>query len=617
MYSMLKYKYKNLLYIFIISFLFFSFKWIISFYYFPEEDISIKIINDSHKDSYMYFHYIKSIANFNFQNIYNTISNEEGLMTVPYGAVIIHTIFYKIFGISSFIFLELLSIFIFLIIFYLIFRKIEFDFITAIFLSLLVFLSPLIISYFNYFEIVEFNTFTNHFYNLRFPRPLVANLFLFYFIYLLIVFNSEKSINLEILIKIAVVAALSLSSFYFFFIIEVIAFLIVFLNKIQINKSLISKKLLLILLKASFIFILFIIPFLYLLINGSDSYSERIGVIQIDLEDKKLLLNNYLNKLLRLKILCIYIFFGINFILIRKFYTKDFEIVKIFYVLFISSILAPIVFIILSSKIAYLYHFNNIIVVCTVLLFMIILFILLKHNTKLKTLYKKISIIVLMPLMLIIHNIHIYLSFDKSQNGNKIEFDRIFKILDEKKIDIDNLVLLTFDTKIMTWALLNNVKDINVVDGTFSPRTNVLTDMSIIESFKFLKLDVTEFSEFIKNKRKGYRFINEDARSIYWQRYQANSLTTYQKSNDFDREVIEHIMTSSPFYAHQFAIPNFEIKRLVNLFLDYKDQNFKLPNLIIINKKHDILKNVKIDIREYCTIHNQKFIIAYLKKNLC
>ena len=502
MYSMLKYKYKNLLYIFIISFLFFSFKWIISFYYFPEEDISIKIINDSHKDSYMYFHYIKSIANFNFQNIYNTISNEEGLMTVPYGAVIIHTIFYKIFGISSFIFLELLSIFIFLIIFYLIFRKIEFDFITAIFLSLLVFLSPLIISYFNYFEIVEFNTFTNHFYNLRFPRPLVANLFLFYFIYLLIVFNLEKSINLEILIKIAVVAALSLSSFYFFFIIEVIAFLFVFLNKIQINKSLISKKLLLILLKASFIFILFIIPFLYLLINGSDSYSERIGVIQIDLEDKKLLLNNYLNKLLRLKILCIYIFFGINFILIRKFYTKDFEIVKIFYVLFISSILAPIVFIILSSKIAYLYHFNNIIVVCTVLLFMIILFILLKHNTKLKTLYKKISIIVLMPLMLIIHNIHIYLSFDKSQNGNKIEFDRIFKILDEKKIDIDNLVLLTFDTKIMTWALLNNVKDINVVDGTFSPRTNVLTDMSIIESFKFLKLDVTEFSEFIKNTRR-------------------------------------------------------------------------------------------------------------------
>ena len=115
---MLKNKYKPTFYIFIISLFIFSLKWILSFNYFPNEDLSIKIINDSFKDSYMYFHYIKSIADFNFQNIFHSASNEDGLMSVPYGAILIHAIFYKSFGISSFIFLELLSIFLFLTIFF-------------------------------------------------------------------------------------------------------------------------------------------------------------------------------------------------------------------------------------------------------------------------------------------------------------------------------------------------------------------------------------------------------------------------------------------------------------------------------------------------------------------
>ena len=80
---------------------------------------------------------------------------------------------------------------------------------------------------------------------------------------------------------------------------------------------------------------------------------------------------------------------------------------------------------------------------------------------------------------------------------------------------------------------------------------------------------------------------------------------------------MEHLMKSSPFYAHQFAIPNYEIKRLTEMFLNYKDQNFKKPNLIIINKDHDILKNSQIDMNKYCIVHNQKFLSAYLKKDLC
>ena len=48
-----------------------------------------------------------------------------------------------------------------------------------------------------------------------------------------------------------------------------------------------------------------------------------------------------------------------------------------------------------------------------------------------------------------------------------------------------------------------------------------------------------------------------------------------------------------------------KIKRLTEMFLNYKDQNFKKPNLIIINKDHDILKNSQIDMNKYCIVHNQ------------
>ena len=53
----------------------------------PNEDLSIKIINDSYKDSHMYFHYIKSIADFNFQNTFHSLSNNEGLMSVEKASV--------------------------------------------------------------------------------------------------------------------------------------------------------------------------------------------------------------------------------------------------------------------------------------------------------------------------------------------------------------------------------------------------------------------------------------------------------------------------------------------------------------------------------------------------
>ena len=66
-------------------------------------------------------------------------------------------------------------------------------------------------------------------------------------------------------------------------------------------------------------------------------------------------------------------------------------------------------------------------------------------------------------------------------------------------------------------------------------------------------------------------------------------------------------MKSSPFYAHQFAIPNYEIKRLSEMFLDYNDKNFNLDKFNNNIHKDQILRNSKINLNKYCIIHNKYF----------
>ena len=603
----------------IISFFLFSLKWLLSFYYFPDEEIVMRIINDSYDESYMYFHYLKSFADLSFNDIFNTTSSETDLKVLPLGAIFIHTIFFKIFGIVSYIFLEFLSIFSFLFIFFSIFKKLEFSLEHSIFLSLVSYLLPIIVSSANYFEISEVNTFIGNFYNLRFPRPLIANLFFFYFIYLLIKFNLETSLNMRTLAKLAIVLGLSFSSFYFLFFTEVVAVSIVFLIKVKRNVFLINKKSCLKLLYSSCIFIILIAPFLYLVNNSSEALMQRMGVIRIDFSDKIFFIEHYFSQLLNIKLLLVYIFLIINFIYIRKNYKKDLKNINVFYIIFISSIVAPILFLLITSKVALLYHFNNTVILCTTFLFLINFLIFLKNSTKFFSYIKKIHLVFFSFLLLIIFNINSFADFNKKKvnKTNRQDVKKIFKTLSNKNIEIKNLSLLTFDSKIMAWAILNDFKDINILDGQFSPRSHELTDKSLVESFRFLKLEILDFEKFIGNKKRGYRYLNEGARSIYWLKYQANSSTTFKKSDDFDIEVLSHIQASSPYYSHQFAIPNFEKKRLLKMFLEYDEKQFKDPDLIVLSKNHYIFDNAKINLKKYCTIYNQEFIRAYLKKKNC
>ena len=610
--------YINILILLIISFTFFIGKWLISFSNFPGEDITLKLITESHEDSFMYFHYVKSIINLDFNNTFSPEANEKGLIIIPIGSVIFHTLGLKIFGIKSFIFLEFFAIFLFLLIFFLILKKLKLSDLFSISLSSLIFVIPLFFLKLNFLNIEEINTFSKNFYNLRFPRPLIAQLYFFSFIYILLASVSKNFYEKKFLIPLSIIMSLSLSSFFFIFINQLLSLLIFLVTKYKFNLfkeiRLNYKNILL----GIIIFILISLPFLTLILNANEDYIERLGVNKININEKIFLIDHYLSKLFRLKALLLYLVVIFFTIIHKKLFKNNFEIIKIFLIIFIASILSPILFIIFSSKISFLYHFNNIVIISTVLLMMIFTIsfiskIFIKYPIKKFNYFVPTLIILLSTSFFNIENLKKTKNNQKRLEQNEV----VYLIKKNKKLNFEKITILSFDPKIMVWAIINNINYLKIIDGTYTIKNNDLVEKDLIESFKFLNLDNRHFENFISNKKRGYRYLNPEMRQLFWQKYQANSLFTFKDSNDYENKTLKFIQNSSPFYAHQFAIPQFELKRLANKFENIKANNDFKPDIVLMDKSKEILSEYFLDLNKYCRVFAGDLYTLYFRKDHC
>ena len=206
----------NISLIIFISLILFSLKWIYSFVIFPEEEITLKVISESASDSY--FHYVKVLSELDFNNDYFDNKNEF-LLLVPIGSIIFHTIMYKIIGIYSFIVLELIFIFLFLLIFSSILNKFNFSNYISIFLAVLIFSLP---------TIDLLNPLSSILYNLKFPRPMVTNLYLFSFLYFIVNIYYQKLFTIKNIYIIGIFFSLLFSSSFFIFL-PLCFFLLIFI----------------------------------------------------------------------------------------------------------------------------------------------------------------------------------------------------------------------------------------------------------------------------------------------------------------------------------------------------------------------------------------------------
>jgi len=602
---------KNIHKIFIISLIYFLPKWLFSFYLF-EEDILNKIIFEIDGDGRYYLPFIKYFSEINFSNSFD--SQIVGLknIAIPFGSLFIHSLLYLITGSYSIIIFEFLAVFFFL----LVFSNIINFFLPKIYglpIAIFFLILPLLVQAPFLNDLPLINVFEGNFFNFRIHRPMMTTLLLLLFI-LVMMSISQNGWNNKRSFFLGIILAATLSGFYYYFI---VMFLVIMMhvssvykfNYLQFLKDNFKNILIL-----SVTFIFLSIPFILNNFFHEENFLERIGIIFLD-ENKKLkILQYYLVKIFDIKFIIFTLIASLLVLFIKKKDANVYKYLYFFFIIFISSIVSPFIFLVLSNKTGLIYHFNNNIIMYGLVFFIISLFCIIY------LFYNEIFIKVFSKL--------IYLSFfivvisSAYQNYQFIEKDQNFK---DKRIEINKITknintiiqnnkeasILTFDNHLMIWGIMKNVKDFTVINGIFTPKKNSMIEDDLIDSFKFLGLDENHFYYFLKNEKKGWRYNNLNVRDFFLMRYQANSLNTYKDAKDFEPEVLNFINISSPALSQQLAIPNKEFVRLREKFIERTNNNFITPNLIILQKRHFIFKNINHTVLDYCKIYDGKFYVFF------
>ncbi len=603
---------KNLLLLIFISFLIFGSKWIVSYYLFTETT-SIKIIFESVTDGYYYFPLVKYLAIFEFNNSFNPYFEKLDNVMLPFYSIFIPSLFYKFIGSFSFIVVEYLSVFLFLLILYKIFN-LYYSKELSILYSLIIFVMPIFFSLLPIGDLTYFKLIKNEIFTLRFPRPLITSLYLFVFLYFIISLEKVEFFTKKNFFILGAILATTLSSFYYFFFLQISILILYIFYRYKysfLDKLFKNWKSLLIL------FISFIIIALPMLINmgfHEEDYTRRLGLISLNLDQKKVLLVHYLTAYLRIEFL---IFLSlstlyIGFINLKK--ILNYKLISLFYLFFLGSVFAPLLFILITNKTGILYHYNNTVIIFA---FLLILIIALDIFTNVSIKYLNKIFINSASLILIVFCIciNIYKSVLLNENekiNERLEFNNISNII-LKKYDLTKSTLMTFDNRFMVWAVLNDVKFLNITNFIMTPKKDIMIEDDLIKTFKFLNLDSNDFSQFIKNKKSNWRYINYDLSTFFFYKYMANPIKTFNNSKNFSTEINEYIKKSSPINFQQTLIPNDELDRLANKFSVTKLNKFNYPNIVVLNKKNKFFKDIK-SINNYCKLYERDFFILFVKK---
>ena len=422
--------------------------------------------------------------------------------------------------------------------------------------------------------------------------------------------------------------ALNFGSYPWHFVILSVLFFILFFNKILKN----NKVYFIFLIKKIFIifisFLLFSLPFIIILLFSEKEYVEKVGAIYPNFEQKKILLDYFLSHLLSLKFLLLFFTITISlFFLLKKqsFFCK--ETLTILYLFFISSCLSPILFLLIPIIITEFYHFTDLVVIIGILVFFIyvtlIFTIIFGQNSKAYKFYNFISksnfsFLLLILFLSITFNFNYFFNYKENSNPDiRKDINALYNYLNKNNYNQKLNIILTFNTRVQVWWLFLEKKNLSTIHSIFTPLNFRDLELNFINNLKFLNISEKNFKKIIDNRKIGWRYYNRYINYISTYKYQANSLTTYKNSQNFDNDVLKFIKSSSPLLTQQIAVPNEEIKRLIALFNKTNNINFINPDIIILEKKSLVAQYSSISLNEYCVLKSTKYLDIYLnlKKN--
>ena len=599
----------NQIIILIISVLMIAPSWIFSYFQYPNEDFILKILNDT-TDS-LYYPLAINFSELNFKPLYDlNITEDVGITAYPILSVIIISFLWKLVGPLSFPIIQLLSIFITLNIFYKLLNQSKIDKENSIFISIfcLTFLLffDVLSNFFDSFFLQTINNNLQNFYTFRFPRPIITNVFFFLYLYFCYKVFFKNKFNYKNIIILGCISGFTLHIFYFFFIFQNIIFFLLTLKKFGLNIQIFSKQNI----RLFSIYLLFIALFLLLYfinLNFVDKdYLIRLGTIDLDIEKKIILLKYYFNFLFNKFFIALFLINIVIYHTNKKYFKIDiFEYLNI---IFFSIIISPFIFFIFSPKAITIYHFFNWILISglsNLIFFLLYIFgLILNVSTKKKLQYIYIILSVLVVNYKLISN---NLVIDNS----RIDESEIVGFFNSNKVNMINKKFLVPDQNIFAWLSINKFNNFEYVPiEMWTVRSNNRLENDIIKVFKFFDLNINDFDDYIKNRNDGFRMMNRNAYNFLGRKYVAGQLKTFEDSNDF--EDYEFIKTIKPIMAHTFAIPRYEINRLLKKF-DKIDEVIK-PDYILV-KRSEIFQIKNFEKRNYCILKDNETFILYSLNN--
>ena len=605
-----------------------SLKWLTSYSFYPSEPLVNKIIFDL--EDHLYFPHILNLSNLNLTPDYLTNYVPNKIIPIPIYSLVFHSLSYIIFSEYGFIVIEYFALFLFLSILFKIFEELNFNTHFSIVFALVIFLLPEFFIYFKHLNINLINfDIIRTLYSFRIPRPLVSNIYFFWGLLLAIYYNKYENKN-YFYILIGINLALNFGSVYYNFVVLSVLFFILFLNKMFKN----NKDYFLFLIKKIFIiftfFLLFSLPFIIILFFSEADFAVRMGSYYTTITQKKYLLSYIMIHFLSLKFL---LFFFINtillFILLKKqiFFCK--KSITVLYLFFVSTCISIVIFILFSPLVSELYHFVNLIVVTGILLFFIFI-ILISANIIIKNVrnyknYKFLSknnsyFLFTILLLSIAFNLNYFVNYKKNINLDfRKDINILYNYLNQNNNNKKLKNILTFNTRAQVWWLLLGNNKFSTIDSSLSSLNFHDLELSFINNLKFLNVSKKNFQKIIDNKKARWRYDNKYIKYISWYKYQANSLVTYNNSQNFEDEVLKYIKNSSPLKSQQIIVPHEEIKRLTKLFDNTNNLYFKNPDIIVLEKNSLIKKYSNINLNEYCLLKTPQYLYIYvnLEKTNC
>ena len=190
-----------------------SLKWVLSYIYF-DEDIAFRVINDSLDSTY--YPIINAFSDLDLSPSYSKVVDNLTIISYPILSLAVNSLFFKIIGSYSFILLEIICSAFFIFIFYNIFLKLSFPIFFSIVSSIFLFILPTILTDLAFINIKALDLLTvnfQKFYSMRFPRPIISNLFFFSFIYFIIDFFLKKENYVKSFYILAILMGITINVF--------------------------------------------------------------------------------------------------------------------------------------------------------------------------------------------------------------------------------------------------------------------------------------------------------------------------------------------------------------------------------------------------------------------